>query len=233
MDSVSVSVPIPLVGDPNLFQTEPFIIVAGKTFNFALSLNKNLSLYDFYVSIAEKNKILESNLSVEQRECLHLAAALKIKYGNGLSSSFISKELRPILRKRWQLLLPLVYSSYTNCCVAAKKSEDPVIIFKQRFPKLRYDRLELAELKRTHLSNYVMDVVNHAVGRLSVEAAEALRKRNTDNLAAILNCFSGLLFSILEWDENLFKINRRLMFTFKSGYKGCAYIPSWKLLVKL
>ncbi|PSO09303.1 hypothetical protein B9Q04_01065 [Candidatus Marsarchaeota G2 archaeon BE_D] len=232
MKRVSVSVPVPLLGDPTLFPSEPFIIAAGKELTVVCDEGLQ-SIQDLYNRIVETNKLRQSNLSQEQKECLYLAAALKIKYGEGISSTLVSKELKPILGRMWQLTLPLVYASYTGYCIAAKKSEDPVIVFKRRLLKVHDEYIELSGLKKTGLSSYVTDVVSHAVGRLSVEAAEALRKRNTSALAAVLNCFSGLLFALFEWDENLLKLNQYITYTHKNGYKGCAYIPSWKILVKL
>ncbi|HLH45353.1 MAG TPA: hypothetical protein VKV31_01125 [bacterium] len=233
MKHVSVSVPVPLLGDPTIFPTEPFIIAAGKELTVICDEEGLQSIQGLYNRIIEANKLHLPNLSQDQKECLCLAAALKIKYGDGISSSLISKELKPIFGRMWQLSLPLVYASYTGYCIAAKKSEDPVIVFKRRLLKVHYEHIELGGLKKTRLSSYVTDVVDHAVGRLSVEAAEALRKRDGCALAAVLNCFSGLLLALFEWDENLLSLNQYITSTHKNGYKGCAYIPSWKILVKL
>jgi hypothetical protein len=233
MKRVSISVPVPLLGDPTIFPSEPFIIAAGKELTVVCDEEGLRSIQDLYNRIIETNKLRLPNLSQDRKECLYLAAALKIKHGDGISSALVSKELKPIFGSMWQLSLPLVYASYTGYCIAAKKSEDPVIIFKRRLLKLHDEYIELDGLKKTRLSSYVTDVVSHAVGRLSVEAAEALRKRNTSALAAVLNCFSGLLLASFEWDENLLKLNQYITSTHKNGYKGCAYIPSWKILVKL
>lgn len=231
MPTITVSTPIPFLGDPALFEVEPFIVVAGEPLKIEYETHTQ-SLRELYEQVLEKNSVFPKDLSPAQKKSVCFAAALRAKYEKA-SASFVSKCVRPILKREWWVLLPLVYASYTNSCVAAKKSEDPVIIYKRRFLKAKTEHLKIGPLKRAALATHVTDVISHAVGRLTVEAASALRRRDLVDLATILNSFSNLVFSLFEHNQDLLRLKALINNMLEKGYKGCAYIPTLEALVEI
>lgn len=231
MPTVIVSTPIPFIGDPEIFEIEPFIVLAGKPLKVEYE-SSSPPLEELYRQLSQTCGAPSKHISPAQKKSLLAAAALKAKRPEA-SAVFVSRATRHLLGKEWHMLLPLVYASYTNACVAAKKSEDPVIIFRSRFLRAETTYLEPGHIKKAALATSVTDVISHAVGRLTVEAARSLRRRDIDGLATCLNTFSSLLLALFEHDKEMLRLQEAIANSIKKGYRGCAYIPTLRTMVKI
>lgn len=232
MPTITVSTPIPFIGDPEIFEVEPFIVLAGKPVKIEYDSHET-SLRELFRHISEiNNQVFEEDIAPAQKKSVFVAAALRVKHP-GASNVFVSKTIRPLVGAEWGTLLPLVYAAYTDACVAAKKSEDPVVIFKRRFLKAKSEHVKTGGLKKAALTSSVTDVISHAVGRLTVVVATSLRRRDTYALATYLNTFSNLVLALLEHDEEVLKLHNLILQALKKGYRGCAYIPTLETLVEI
>jgi hypothetical protein len=235
MYSVKVSIPVPLIGDPNIFENQPFIVVATRPmeikYNGASTRMSTKEIYDEVIKMNQTNQLL-LRVSPQQRRAIFLAAALRLKHGETSSAGYLFNKVKTLLGQEWKELLPLVYSSYSNFCVAAKKAEDPVVVFKRRVHYVKTEYVPI-NINGNSLSPRVIDVISHGVGLLTVEAAASLRRHDIDRLADILNSFSSLIMALSKFDSALLQLNNHLCKNIEADCKGCAYIPTWKLFVKV
>lgn len=237
--SLKVGEPVPLIGDPILFPSEPYIVVASGWHEFQPSspLRVPPQVTDMLSRILPAGYAFESGADLKmtlpyQSEAMWLAAALKLAYGPGRPSSYFARNLKPVLGRDWMRIFPLAYASYTGMCIAGKGSEDPVVIYRKAFGSVRSNRVSL-RVSPSGFAEYVNDVIDHAVGRLSVECAQALRKRDKRTLATTLNVFTSLLCAKAAHALFAASVYKEVEKLAREGAAGCAYIPTWEALVWL
>jgi hypothetical protein len=236
---LEVGVPVPLIGDPVLFPSEPYIVVSSG--RHVLRQDAPLQVPPRMMHLLENVLPAKYTLTAGadfdvalpyQSQAMWLAVALKLAHGPGRPSSYFARDLKPILGRDWVRVFPLAYASYRGMCVAGKGSEDPVVIYRRSFGAIHLKQANM-NVGRSGSAEYVEDVIDHAVGRLSVKCAQALRKRDRRTLAAGLNAFMSLLCA--KSADLLFAVSvcKELERLAKEGAAGCAYIPTWEALIWL
>lgn len=244
MRRVTVSVAMPLIGDPKLFESQPYIVVSQKKIHFlegerlygvpnglSAAINRVYAKQGLTAKQFGTDFIPDGLLEI-QKNALWFAAALAFVHGENKPSSQFALQMKSVLGSQWVTLFPLIYSGYTNSCVAAKGAEDPVVIYRRGFEGIRGEQLGIRLTQRNSLSAYVNDVLDHAVGHLAVEVSRLLRKRCVQGLAQALNCFNGIVYAAID-KSDLAKLQIKVAGVLENEAQGCAYIPTWDLLVKI
>jgi hypothetical protein len=245
MPRVAVSVAMPLIGDPKLFELQPYIVVPQKKVYFSTDSNTYTVPYELATMIGRLyakqglpmmnfgTNDMPPDLLIFQRKALWFAAALAFIHGKNKPSAHFALQMKSVLGSEWTTLFPLIYSGYTNSCVAGKGVEDPVVIYRRGFGSIRGEQLGVSLTRRRTLSAHVSDVLDHAAGHLTLEASRLLRKRSVQQLAQILNCFNGIVYSVVADTSGLVKVQAKVVHVLSNEAQGCAYIPTWDLLVKI
>ncbi len=232
----------PLIGDPVLFPDQPHIIAATTEIYFIPTspggegdspslkrLISGLGKKNFSVELVSPAQGLDS-LQLEAAQC---AAALKHLLGTDKASSVLTSVARPALSQNFNILFPLIYSSYTGWCTAGKGAEDPVVIAQRRLTRLKMTRLGLPLAVKEYAGSRLGSVLAHAAGLASVECAKQLRKGARIKVAQLMNSFTGIVFAKLGDREEPQNIIRSLAQIYVRGALGCSYIPGFGVVAEL